>query len=136
MKSSAHQYREGLGLVAVHGRGICYGMGKVGMRKDWGRMGECYFEENGGWSYRLTLGSGSQSQTAGLGVGLLSNWYVSHCSKTPTSSQKNKIIPSTQNPLPIISQHSNISPLFPIWYYPLLFVFVQLWPAGGVLLSL
>ena len=72
----------------------------------------------GGWGCRLTLGSGSQSQTVGLGVGLLSNWYVSWCWKTPTSSQKNKIIPSTWNPLPIISQHSNISPCSPFGITP------------------
>ena len=70
---------------------LWHGQGR--MRKDWGGMGECYFEEMGGWGCRLTLGSGSQSQTAGLGVGLLSNWYVSQCQKTPTSSQKTKLFP-------------------------------------------
>ena len=52
MKTFACQYREGVGLVTDCGMSICYCMGMdfvVGMRKDWGGMGECYnFEENGG----------------------------------------------------------------------------------------
>ena len=36
MKSSAHHYGEGVGLVAVHGRDIGYDMGRAGMRKDLG----------------------------------------------------------------------------------------------------
>ena len=117
MKSSTYHYGEGVGLVAVCGRGTGYDMDRVGMRKDWGGTGEWYFQENGGGGYRLTWGSRSQSQTAGLGMGLFSNLCMSWCWKLSTSTHKNAIIFPTRNPLPIIS-NSNINPPFSHLEYP------------------
>ena len=52
MRTLACLHRKGVGLVAIHGKGIwcCTGKGlEAGMKKDWGGMGECYnFEGNGG----------------------------------------------------------------------------------------
>ena len=56
MKSSTHHYGEGVGLVAVYGRGTGYDMGRVGMWKDWGGIVECYFEKNGGWGLQVDFG--------------------------------------------------------------------------------
>ena len=77
MKSSAHHSGERVGLVVVCDMGKGSDMDRA--RKDWGKRGEWYFEKNGGGGYRLTLGSKSQSQTAGLGTGLLPNIYLRRC---------------------------------------------------------
>ena len=82
--------------MAIHGRGTWYCKGKglgAGMRKDWGGIGcAIILREMGGWSCRLTLESGSQSQTAGLDAGLFSNiWFISWCWKLLLLPKKTKL---------------------------------------------
>ena len=89
IRTLACLHKKGVGLGGNPWQGqMLHGQGFGGLRKDWGGMGEYYhFEGNGGWCCRLTLESGSQSQTVRLGAGLFSNiWYISLCRKTSTSA--------------------------------------------------
>ena len=102
MKSSAHHSGQRVGLVAVCDMGIGSDMDRVG--KDWGRTGEWYFRKNGGGDYRLTLGSGSQSQTVGLGMGLLPNIHLRRCWESSAPTHKNtNIFPSWNPPLSLLN---------------------------------
>ena len=75
-------------------------------------------EKNGKWRPTgLTLESESQSQTVGLGMGLLPDIYLWRCWELPTPAHKNSNIFPPWNPLPFPSK-SSINPPSPIWNYP------------------
>ena len=102
-------------MVVVCGMGNGSDMHRVG--KDLGGKGELYLEKHGGWGHRLTLGSKSQSQAAGLGTGLLPDIYLRRCWELPTPTHKNTNIIPPWNPLSLTSK-SRTNPPYPVWNYP------------------
>ena len=65
-------------------------------------MGEWHLEKHGGGGYWLILGSKSQSQAVGLGMGLFPDGInLWGCQEWPTSSHEHISIFPPQNPFPI-----------------------------------